>query len=84
MENDTVIDNQTIGNVTFENNNVQQAKRYALNRVGRSWTILEDTDLRDDNNNVRTIKEILNEHKRSYGAIQSRLVKMGLISQKNV
>lgn len=50
----------------------------SLRNAGKSWTDIEDTMLRDEFLAKLKISDIAKKHGRSYGAIESRLDRLGL------
>ena len=52
--------------------------RDPLRNAGKPWTDAEDDKLRDEFHSKTKISDIAKEHGRSYGAIESRLDKLGL------
>ena len=49
--------------------------------AGKSWDKVEDTKLISEFDNGKSIREIANMHKRTAGAIESRLIKLGKIER---
>ena len=51
-------------------------------RAGKPWDEDEDDVLRDEFNSGKSIKDMSEDHSRTKGAIQARLVKLGLMDER--
>ncbi len=73
------VDSSILGSLTF-NEVKTEANNYLLDRAGTAWSLEEDLKLSDMYDRNIPIREIADKHKRSVGAIRSRLTKLGKIS----
>lgn len=52
-------------------------------RCGKPWSQYEDSELRKGFENLETLQQLSNRHKRSRGAIIARIAHIGLVADRN-
>ena len=72
----------TVGSILRQQQGLSDSTRLSPTRAGKPWDAKEDEELTEEYKARLTFEAMVEKHQRTKGAIQSRLVRLGLIEQQ--